>query len=169
MLFVKIMMKIIAAKKDDAKQIAATISRANQDVAKVFGINKENNPRHPSFCTEAWVLVDFCRGAKYFLHQQGAIITGCVAFEQPDPDTAYLNRLSVLPAYRHQGIGAALVKHVIAYAKSKDAKIVSIGIIAEHEALKKWYKKLGFVEKNTQSFAHLPFDVTYLYYALCEP
>lgn len=162
-------MKIITAKKEDAEKIAVIVGRANRDVAKMFEINMENNPKHPSFCTKAWVLADFCRGAEYFLHQSGTTNKGCVAFEQPNADAAFLNRLSVLPEYRHNGIGTALVRHVVAYSKSKNVKIVSIGIIAAHEVLKAWYKDLGFVEKNTQKFKHLPFDVTYLNYELCDP
>ncbi|MCP3887838.1 MAG: GNAT family N-acetyltransferase [Desulfobulbaceae bacterium] len=40
-------------------------------------------------------------------------VTGCVAFEQSDNDTAYLNRLSVSPGFRHKGIGSLLVRHII--------------------------------------------------------
>jgi ribosomal protein S18 acetylase RimI-like enzyme len=159
-------MKIVTAKKGDAERIAAILRGANRDVAKIFGINKENNPKHPSFCTKDWVSADFSRGVEYFLHQNGNIRTGCVAFEQPDPDTAYLNRLAVLPDYRHQGIGSALVGHVITHSRSKNVRIVSIGIIAAHEVLKAWYIDLGFIEKETRQFEHLPFDVTYLHYAL---
>jgi GNAT superfamily N-acetyltransferase len=72
----------------------------------------------------------------------------------------------VLPEFRHQGIGAALVKHIVAYSRSKNIQIISIGIIAAHEVLKAWYIDLGFVEKDTQTFAHLPFDVTYMHYEL---
>jgi hypothetical protein len=43
---------------------------------------------------------------------------------------------------------------------------VSIGIIAEHIKLKKWYLKLGFIEASTKKFDHLPFDVTYMHYEL---
>lgn len=159
-------MEIVAAKKEDAEQIAAIVSKANEDVAKLFGIDKQNNPKHPSFCTKDWVLSDFNRGAEYFLHQNANINTGCVAFEQPDPGTAYLNRLSVLPEFRRQGIGAALVKHIVAYSRSKNIKVISIGIIAAHEVLKAWYIDLGFIEKDTQTFTHLPFDVTYMHYEL---
>lgn len=159
-------MQIITAKKEDAEQIAATVSGANKDIAKLFGINKENNPKHPSFCAKTWVLSDLDRGVEYFFHKNKNIITGCVAFEQPDPDTAYLNRLSVLPQFRHKGIGAALVNHIIEYSKSKNIHIVSIGIIAGHEVLKAWYLELAFIEKETHRFKHLPFDVTYMHYEL---
>lgn len=155
-------MNIIRAGKRDAEQIAAIVSRANKDVAQLFGLNRENCPKHPSFCTTDWILSGFSRGEEYFFYGNELIHTGCVAFEQPDPDTAYLNRLAVLPEYRHRGIGAALVNHILEYAASKHIQTVSIGIIAAHTVLKSWYLGLGFIEKETQTFEHLPFEVTYL-------
>lgn len=159
-------MKIITTTEKDAEHIAAIISAAHKDVANLFKINRKNNPKHPSFYTRDWVLSDFNRGEEYFIHKNENSITGCVAFEQPAPETAYLNRLSVLPKYRHNGIGAALVNHILGYARSKKVQIVSIGIIAAHEVLKAWYLDLGFVEKGTHKFEHLPFDVTYMHYEL---
>lgn len=159
-------MRIVGTILDDAEQIALIVSEANRDIADLFDITLEKNPKHPSFYTKDWVLSDLDRGEEYFICLVSNMATGCVAFEQPDPDTAYLNRLSVLTKHRHQGIGAALVNHVLEYSKSKDIKYVSIGIIAEHEVLKKWYKNLGFIEGETQKFDHLPFDVKYMRYEL---
>jgi N-acetylglutamate synthase-like GNAT family acetyltransferase len=91
---------------------------------------------------------------------------GCVAFEQPDSKTSYLNRLSVLPEHRCKGVGAKLVNHIFDYSKLKNIQSVSIGIIAAHITLKQWYLKLGFTEIETRTFDHLPFDVTYMQYKL---
>ena len=159
-------MEIVPATTEDAALIAAIIRESHQDVAQKFNLTRENNPKHPSFCTQEWVVADFQRGEAYFLYQMDDNHAGCVAFEQPDPETAYLNRLSVRPPYRRQGIGAALVDHIIAYAQTKKVKIISIGIIADHEILKNWYANLGFIEKETRHFAHLPFDVTYMHFEL---
>jgi GNAT superfamily N-acetyltransferase len=159
-------LSILSATKKDADLIAAIIRSSHQDVARMFNLTRENNPKHPSFCRPDWVLADFQRGEEYFIGQTEDTPAGCVAFEQPDPATAYLNRLSVLPPYRHRGIGAALVHHVIDHARSKKVRIISIGIIAAHEVLKNWYADLGFAEKETRRFDHLPFDVTYMHFAV---
>ena len=157
-------MKIISTNGEDAGLIAGIVSEANKDVAELFKLNRENSPKHPSFCTDDWVLADLKRGEEYFLFAEDGIAKGCVAFEQADAGTAYLNRLSVLPCYRHNGIGASLVRHVLDYAKSKNIRTVSIGIIAEHEVLKNWYLKLGFIAGDTRKFDHLPFNVQYMRY-----
>ena len=159
-------MAITKASIDDAQIIASIVSESNKDVAEQFNLNKENNPKHPSFYTKKSVLSDFSRCQEYFIYRKGGNSMGCVRFEHPHPDTAYLNRLSVLPKYRHIGIGAMLVKHVFEYSKSKNVEKVSIGIIATHEILKAWYLGLGFIEGDTKTFAHLPFQVTYMRYEL---
>jgi ribosomal protein S18 acetylase RimI-like enzyme len=153
---------IHSASLHDTEIIAFIVSQANKDVAKKFELTLENNPKHPSFYTKEWVSSDIDRGEEYFLYQKEGVDCGCVAFEQPNSDISYLNRLSVLPEYRHKGIGEQLVKHVLEYSRTKNIQLVSIGIIAEHTLLKKWYLKLGFIEGETKHFDHLPFGVTYM-------
>jgi GNAT superfamily N-acetyltransferase len=150
----------------DAEIIAFIISQANKDVAEKFELTIDNNPKHPSFYTREWVRADFDRGEEYFYYQSNGVYCGCVAFEQPGSGISYLNRLSVLPEYRHCGIGKQLVNYIIEYSRIKNIQFVSIGIIAEHTLLKNWYLNLGFIENETKHFDHLPFDVTYMNYKL---
>jgi N-acetylglutamate synthase-like GNAT family acetyltransferase len=157
-------LEIVKATKNDAQIISDIISNSNKDVAKQFDLNINNAPKHPSFYTKEWVISDFEKDEEYFLFKDKDAFIGCVAFEHPRADTAYLNRLAVLPQYRHAKIGKKLVDHILNYAKSKEVQKVSIGIIAEHEVLKQWYLKLGFKEVSTKTFEHLPFDVTYMKY-----
>ncbi|WDP92456.1 MAG: GNAT family N-acetyltransferase [Desulfobacter sp.] len=159
-------MKIIPSTREDAEIIAAVVRNANKDVAETFGLNAKNAAKHPSFCTEAWILSDMERGQAYFLAVEDGVVKGCVAFEQPDRDTAYLNRLAVLPEFRHCGIGAGLVHHIIGMAKEKQVKVLSIGIIARHTQLKEWYLGLGFRAAELLTFDHLPFDVLIMKYQI---
>jgi GNAT superfamily N-acetyltransferase len=159
-------MRIFPTDLKNADDIAHIVSESNKDVAVEFNLNIENAPKHPSFYTKEWVLSDFQKGEEYFLYKKDGVPMGCVAFEQPDANTAYLNRLSVLPPYRHKGIGTRLVFHIIDYSRTKNIRTVSIGIIASHKILKNWYLSLGFIEGALQKFDHLPFDVRYLRYDL---
>ena len=119
-----------------AEIVAFIVSQGNKDVAEKFELTLENNPKHPSFYTKEWVQSDMERGEEYFLYQNNGVNCGCVAFEQPNSELSYLNRLSVLPEYRHKGIGEQLVNHVLEYSRIKNIQMVSIGIIAEHSILK---------------------------------
>lgn len=159
-------MNIVTTKEKDADLLASLVSESNKDVALLFGLNIHNAPKHPSFCKPEWILSELKRGQEYFLFTEDGLAKGCVAFEQPDENTAYLNRLSVLPEYRCKGIGSKLVNHILGYSKEKRVTLVSIGIIAGHTQLKEWYLKLGFNTGATQKFEHLPFDVLSMQYKL---
>ncbi len=157
---------IVTTQKKDADLLASLVRESNKDVAVLFGLNSRNAPKHPSFCKADWILSELERGQEYFLFTEDGLAKGCVAFEQPDENTAYLNRLSVLPEHRRKGIGTRLVNHILGYSKKKRVTLVSIGIIAEHTRLKEWYLKLGFQTGVIQKFEHLPFDVLYMQYKI---
>jgi len=159
-------MSIREASSEDLAALAKLVSEANKDVAVKFGLNASNCPKHPSFCTEAWVQADFARGERYFILEESSNPIGCVAYESPSAGLAYLNRLSILPSHRRRGAGAQLVEHIIQYARAAAVRTISIGVIGEHIELQRWYSKLGFVEGEAKRFAHLPFSVKYMAYAI---
>lgn len=148
--------------KEDAYVLARTIQRSFQDVAERFGLTKENAPRHPSNCTADWVQRDMDRGVAYFALNNEKDVVGCVALEVANPDVCYLERLAVLPEWRNQGFGKALVKRVLSEARLLRVHYVNIGIIAQHTELKDWYERIGFVARETKAFPHLPFSVTFM-------
>jgi diamine N-acetyltransferase len=159
-------MHIRHANLSDAAVLAMLVSEANKEVAIQFGLNAENCPKHPSLCTPEWIANDFARGERYFILEDGGIPVACVATECPNPEVAYLNRLSVLPSVRHQGHGARLVRFIIEHTRRTSAKSISIGVIGEHTVLQAWYAKLGFNHGETKRFPHLPFSVKYMSYAI---
>ena len=155
-------MQIREASAYDAATVAALVAESNQDVAERFGLNADNCPKHPSQCTESWVRADLARGERYFIASEDAQPIGCVAYERARVDLAYLNRLSVLPAWRRQGVGERLVRHVVDLARADAVATISIGVIAAHDALQRWYRKLGFVDGEVRTYSHLPFAVKYM-------
>jgi predicted N-acetyltransferase YhbS len=152
-------MHIRIATPADALLVANIISRANQPVAKRFGLTRENTPTHPSFCTQDWVVADFTRKVHYFIYEADQKVVGCVAYESAKKELAFLNRLSVLPEFQHRGIGKKLVAHLFDHARILGKQRVSIGIIAANNRLKNWYETLGFIPFETKILNHLPFDV----------
>ena len=87
---------------------------------------------------------------------------GCAGLEVRDEDAAYVERLAVLPPWRRQGLGSALLRHVLDQARELGVRKVSVGIIAEHDELAAWYRDKGFADAGTKEFAHLPFRVAFL-------
>ena len=155
-------MSIVKAPRQDAPAIAGIIRKSHKSVAEKFRLTLENCPTHPSLCQAEWVEKGMDRGEIYYLYLERGEMKGCVAFATPEPGIGYLNRLSVLPRHRRQGIGKALVDHVLSQARQHKLKEVTIGIIHAHTQLKDWYMKLGFQSVGTKDFNHLPFTVHYL-------
>ena len=154
--------KIRLATNSDFQILSDLVSDSYQTVAVKFSLTIDNCPKHPSNCTEDWILSDFERGVKFFILESDGKIVGCAALEIVDSELCYLERLAVLPEERNHGFGKRLVDHVFQHAKSLCCQRVSIGIISKQHELKTWYLKIGFKEGNTKSFDHLPFDVMFM-------
>jgi len=158
--------KIRVCTKEDASVLARTIRESFQDVAKRFSLTPENAPSHPSHCTVEWIQKDMARGVDYWIIENESRVAGCVAMERANTQMCYLERLAVLPDQRRQGLGSALVAHVLSQAGLLGAHHVSIGIIAAHTELKAWYKRIGFMEGESREYPQLPFRVTFMSYRI---
>lgn len=157
---------IRTAGRDDIEPLAAIIQLSHADVADRFNLTPENCPKHPSNCQPDWIESDLARGVRYFVTESEGELVGCVAMEHANPQMVYLERLSVLPAQRHRGIGRSLVECVFQETANLGAPQIGIGIIANFKELKAWYLKLGFREGETKTFDHLPFRVLLMTYNL---
>jgi ribosomal protein S18 acetylase RimI-like enzyme len=156
--------RIRTCTRDDVGVLAATIRGSFLDVAERFGLTEENCPRHPSNCRLDWIEKDMDRGVNYFVLESEGRVAGCVALERVRPGLCNLERLAVLPDQRKRGFGKALVSHVLFQAGKHGCREVRIGVIADQEELKDWYRRLGFVETESREFAHLPFLVTFMHF-----
>lgn len=157
---------IRAAGSADVPVLSGLIRVSFRDVAERFALTLENCPKHPSNCTDEWIENDLFRGVSYYILEHDGTPVGCVALEKANPDLCYLERLGVLPESRRKGFGKALVDHFFYEARAFGARQISIGIISDDTELKLWYQRIGFVEKETKEFAHLPFLVTFMSYEL---
>ena len=157
---------IRACTQEDIGTLVEIIRKSFRPVAGRFGLTPENAPRHPSNCTDHWIKFDMDRGVVYFVAEDENQVGGCVAVEKSFSRTCFIERLGVLPEQRGKGLGKALINHALSKARELGAENVSIGIISQDTEMKDWYKKIGFVEKETKEFLHLPFQVTFMSYKL---
>ncbi|MDE6723382.1 MAG: GNAT family N-acetyltransferase, partial [Eubacterium sp.] len=72
------------------------------------------------------------------------------------------NTLSVLPEYRHNGIGKEIINFSKKYANEHNCNTIKISIVEENTQLRKWYESLGFTHTETKTISNLPFTVGYL-------
>jgi diamine N-acetyltransferase len=131
-------------------------------VAEQFGLTRENAPTNPAFIEARHLQKMREKGIDMFAVFCDTLQIGFVAIEKTEANGFYMERLAVLPKYRHKGFGRQIVEYAVKYIADQGGETVLIGVIAEHAALKAWYRKLGFVEFKSQQFAHLPFKVCYM-------
>jgi len=156
-------MAIRKAKKADIDVLVNLLRSSFRDVAEKFGITEENNPMSLAFCTNERVENDLEKDLTYYILEKGGRPCGCVAIERAKPGLCYLMRLAVLPEHRGKGYGKMLVHHIFENARASGARRVEIAMISRDTKLKKWYKKLGFIQKGTKKYDHLPFNVAFMY------
>jgi len=156
-------MVIRDAKKADKDIIVGLLLDSFRDVAEKFALTVENCPKFAGFNARERVKEDFEKGLRYYILEENGQTCGCVALEKAGPEVCYLGRLAVLPEHRNKGFGQALVNHLFEQTKKIGVRRVEIGLISKHRKLKKWYKKLGFIQKSTKKFDHLPFIVAFMY------
>ncbi len=65
------------------------------------------------------------------------------------PHTAEISDLIVMPAYRDQGIGTAIIRHLISVAQSGSSPQVEIGAALNNPRAIALYRRLGFHDDRT--------------------
>lgn len=141
---------------------ADLIRKSFLTVANEFGLTKENSPINGAFLEYDRLLSEYNRGIKMFgLFEDGEQV-GFVALEEKDGGIFYLEKLAVLPEYRHKGYGRMLIDYSKAFVAEHGGKEISIGIIYENKRLLSWYESYGFEVTETKQFEHLPFTVCFM-------
>lgn len=153
---------IIRRVSGDLEEYAYVIRNAFITVANEFQLTKENAPTNPAFLGADALERMRDKGATMFGAYEGESCVGFVAAQEANEETFYMERLAVLPEYRHGGIGRKLMDTVFDYVRENGGKKVSIGIINENTKLKNWYLQYGFVETAVKHFEHLPFEVCFM-------
>lgn len=133
-------------------------------VAKKFGITEENAPRFTAFATDEGRLHWHLNGEHRPMYGYFAAdkIVGYYSLLLMENGECELNNLSVLPEFRHDGIGGKLLEHAFERAKEAKCTKMKIGIVEENTVLRNWYERFGFVHVGTQKFEFFPFTCGYM-------
>ena len=145
-------------------ECAKIIRKRFATVAEEFGFTVENAPRFTAFATTEdrlkYHLIEEHR-PMYAFYDKGNIV-GYYSLSVQNNNECELTNLSVIPAYRHRGIGEELLKHAFKTAEELNCNKINIGIVEENNVLKKWYESFGFVHTGTQKFDFFPFTCGYM-------
>lgn len=151
-------------RQEEIPECVQVIRRSHQTVADEFGFTPENAPRYVAFATDEnrllWQM--FREHRLMFLDEEGGVIRGYYSLLMKDGGECELGSLSVLPEYRHRGIGTSLLKHAMDTARKQNRSVLSLSIVEENTVLRKWYERNGAVHLGTQKFDFFPFTVGYM-------
>lgn len=158
-MIMKFVIKDINIEIDDCARV---ISESFMTVAKEFGITKQNAPTNPAFIDSEALVKMKEKGVRMYGGYIEDKLISFAALEKASDDIYYLEKLCVVPEYRHNGYGEQLIKYIFDTVKGLGGKKVSIGIINDNRVLKNWYMKNGFSETGRRVFEYLPFEVCFM-------
>ena len=147
---------------DELDKWAELLRDAFITVADDFGITRENAPSNPAFAEADSLPRMLDKGVSLFGAYYGSQRAGFVALEDADNGCWYMERLAVLPEYRHKCIGRKLMDFAFATVKERGGVKILIDIINENKVLKNWYMDYGFIETGIKAIKHLPFEVCFM-------
>ena len=149
-------------KEKEMDLCVAVICQGFLTVAKEFGLTEENCPTNGAFMKKERLETERAKGNLMYVAVYEGIIVGFMQLEKSSEELYFLQKLVVLPDYRHLGIGKRLLDFAGAKATELGGKKISIGIIEENTVLKNWYMNYGFVTTGVRKFEHLPFTVGFM-------
>ena len=147
---------------EELETCAALIRESFRTVAREFNFTIQTCPTNGAFITKERLISDWNKKKKMFGLYSNNNLIGFMQLEQKSLTTYELEKLAVLPAYRHKGYGAILLKFAFQKTAALGAHKITIGMIEENTKLKKWYHYHGFIHTGTKKFAHLPFTVGFM-------
>jgi len=153
---------------DEILKAAGVLRESFLTVANEFNFTEKNAPTNAAFITSEKLKESINNGVRLFGLYYNKKLIGTIGIEKSkeNDQVYYLERLAVLPSYRHSGYGKRLMDLGFKEIKKKNGVRVSIGIINENIRLKEWYNEYGFREVMIKEYNHLPFKVCFMEYVL---
>ena len=151
-------------RKEEIPECVRVIRRSHQTVADEFGFTEENAPRYVAFATDENRLIWHMdhEHRLMFLDEESGIIRGYYSLLLKQNGECELGNLSVLPEYRHQGIGSELLRHSIGIAREHHCTMMRLSIVEENIVLRQWYEQNGAIHTGTEKYDFFPFTCGYM-------
>lgn len=153
---------IIEALEDELDGCADVIRRSFLTVAEEFGFTEEAVPTNGAFIKTARLIAERQKGIKMFVLTENDKVIGFMQLEKAAEGTYYLEKLSVLPEFRHSGYGKALLDFAVDKVRALGGIKIGIAIIEENTKLKNWYSAYGFMHVGIKNFDNLPFTAGFM-------
>lgn len=129
-------------------------------VANEFNFTRENAPTFPAYILTENIEWQIKNGMKLFLYEENERFIGCVGISYRNESYLYkVERLAVIPDFRHKGIGKILMNFIEEKVKNLNGQRIIAEIVNENTRLKQWYLRHGYSELRIDKYDHLPFTV----------
>ena len=151
-------------RREELSDCAELIRKSFQTVADEFGFTRENAPRFTAFATTEERLIWQMESEHrlMYLDEEDDGVCGYYSLLLRDRNECELGNLSVLPEFRHRGIGGRLLHHAIKTAGEQDCSVINLSIVEENTVLRKWYESYGAIHTGTEKFEFFPFTCGYM-------
>ena len=151
-------------KREEIPVCVEIIRKSFQTVADEFGFTKENSPYFVAFsaCDERLIKQLDEQHRPMFVYEKDGVLCGYYNLLMQENNECELGSLSVLPEYRHRGIGGRLLQHAAETAREQDCGVMNLGIVEENTVLREWYERNGAVHTGTEKFDFFPFTCGYM-------
>ncbi len=151
-------------RREEIPECVRVIRRSHQTVADHLGLTEENAPRYVAFATDearlAWHMDH--EGRLMFVDEEDGVIRGYYSLLLKENGECELGNLSVLPEYRHGGIGTGLLRHAMDTARARGCEVMRFSIVEENTRLRRWYERAGAEHTGTRKFDFFPFTCGYM-------
>lgn len=145
---------------NNVAKLTKVLNAAFLTVAQELNLTSENAPSFPAFLSDDVIARQLKSGLIMFGYYEKDSLAGCIGIRNTNENGVYaIERLGVLPEYRHKNIGKYLMDYAIEQIKERKGKMAMVEIVHENGLLRKWYLDMGFVELRVDSYKQLPFTV----------
>ncbi len=151
-------------KREELSICADLIRKSFQTVADTFGFTRENAPRFTAFATTEDRLLRHMdeEHRLMYLDEEDGRICGYYSLLHQGQGECELGNLSVLPEYRHTGIGGRLLQHAMKTAREQNCTVMNLSIVEENTVLRAWYERYGAIHTGTEKYDFFPFTCGYM-------
>lgn len=147
---------------EELDECLTVIHQSFGTVAREFGLTQNNCPTNGAFMKKERLIYQREKGnQQYGLFFDNKMVR-FMELAQIDEEQYSMEKLGVLPEYRHNGFGRKLMDYAKEVVKAAGGTLIIIGIIEENVILKRWYSNYGFMHKGTRVFDQLPFTVGFM-------
>ena len=151
-------------RRDEIPACVEIIRKSFQTVADEFGFTRDNAPAFVAFAASDERIIKQLdeQHRLMFVYEEEGVLCGYYNLLMQDNNECELGSLSVLPEYRHKGIGKELLQHSLDEARRAGCTTLNLSIVEENQVLRKWYESNGAEHLGTKKFDFFPFTCGYM-------